>query len=366
MGADFLAGISQALLEKASAALFPKIKDKLGGTSTISNPSATISWGVTAAPTFSLSSAESQSFDTHVSLSVGATPEGGTKVTETVAATASTTVSINGAGKLGLHVADITFATSDPFLQAVLNAKKSDIGATIDSILARIEIPVGPVAGVTFHGYAAGVVNGGLYAAGSLGGPASIQALDTGSGFQVQLSEALVLTLVQTLWWNNPQTSKHFDAHGASVDLKSYSASVSNGQLHLNLSIGGRYSWGHAHWDLRVDTVHAKLDFDIKNYKELWIDHGSTNKPGVSLHPSNFWATIATIALGPVIAAIQLVIYEKLPGDIKDHLDRKVFTVPTLTETFEDVPITVTPSGISIKGAGSSLLLSGNAEIKTT
>lgn len=234
------------------------------------------------------------------------TSKDGTATTATMGVNANCWATIGASGKLSFSVSDLSFATTDRFVIAALSAWNADIPGKVNGLLSAICIPLGPVSGVTFAGYAVSVTEGSAYAAGGLVAPVT-------SGFSITLGEPLVQQAVANLWWNNVQ--KHYSASGADVSLNSYTAAVSNGNVVLTLYLGGNYDSAGAEWDISIDPVTVSLPLQVGANCNIKIGCGTVSRPNVSLDPSNWLAYAYSIAGGIVATIITSTLNDVISGD---------------------------------------------------
>lgn len=366
MSDDFLCGLSQDLLNQISSSIYPSIASKLVVSGTITQPTAaSLTWSVTQAPTFDLGSGIGQTFEIGIVGSLAITPQSGSPTSEPLGATVTCTVQISGSGGLGFNVNDLTFNSQDPFVKAFADAKKQDAINLIESLLETVQIPLGPVEGVTFNGYAAEVRNGVLYAAASVSGNASVdQDLDVSQGgLALSLSSPLLQMVVANVWW--PNTPKTFYPNSdITINLNGYQFIATDSQIGLALSLNGSMSideWlGDADWDIDISTVNVMIGITIDANRNVNIAGGSVSTPDVSLDPSNFLATITSIfTAGIVNLIISQVIQNQIPGSIAQHLSGTIFTIPILTESFQGINFSFTPTNLVLQIAGDQVNVTG-------
>ncbi|MGA8133077.1 hypothetical protein EXW72_04450 [Pseudomonas sp. BCA14] len=368
MSTDFIAGLSQSLLNNASESIFPTVGPKLGDTTSIPEINASLTWSVSAPPKFALAASGSgQTFLVSMPVDLTVTVTGQDPTSSTVGANASARATINGNGVVRLSVTDISFVTNDPFVLGVLNAKKSDIASKVDSLISAISIPLGPINGITFAGYALLIEGGNAYAAGGLSSPVAISQKQppADGGFNLVLTEPLIQQVVANLWWSTVQ--KTYSASGAVVHLNSYSASVNNGNLTLTLNLSGEYSLGPADWDISISPVTATLQVVVDAQRNIRISGGNVSRPSVSITPSNFWAWMATLG-GGVISAITLAILNdvvegQIQETIQGQLTQSLLQIPDLSGNFEGITLKVSPQNLNITGVGNQILLTGTASV---
>ncbi|AHL36878.1 hypothetical protein CD58_14945 [Pseudomonas brassicacearum] len=368
MSTDFIAGLSQSLLNNASESIFPTIAPKLGDTANIPEANASLTWSVSAPPTFSLAASGSgQTFMVSMPVELSVTVTGGDPTSSTVGANASARATVDGNGVVRLSVTDINFVTDDPFVNEILDALKSDIASRVNSLISAIAIPLGPVNGITFAGYALLIDGGNAYAAGGLFSPVAISQKQPPSngGFNLVLTEPLIQQVVANLWWSTVQ--KTYSASGAVVHLNSYNASVNNGNLTLTLNLSGSYSLGPADWDISISPVTATLQVVVDAQRNIRISGGSVSRPSVNITPSNFWAWMATLG-GGVISSITLAILNDVVGGqiqetIQGQLAQSLLQIPDLSGNFEGFTLQVTPQNLNITGVGNQILLTGTASV---
>jgi hypothetical protein len=365
--ADFLLAFSADFLNRASKSIFPTLQPKLSRSESVPEMHLKVAWKVTAPPQFQLTgSGGGQMFILTMPLDITTTPDGGQPAQATSDVNASCRAEIVAGGKLRFTVADLSFTANDPFLQAVLTAKKGDIAAQVNGLISAIQINLALINGITFAGYALQIGQGKGAAGGGLQMPVAIPSIpQLATDFAGYITEALVRQLVQTTFWNS--VPKDYGASGASVHLNSYEAGLSNGQLWMNLHLSGSYSSAGADWDINIGTVNVTLNIAIANGRDVVIQGGNVSRPGVSLHPSNWLAWIYTIGGSIVTSIITAILNDviagKIQSSINDNLHRTLLTVPVLSGGVEGVTITVAPKDLRIVGQGNQLVLSGNADV---
>ncbi|RMB08008.1 hypothetical protein [Eilatimonas milleporae] len=375
MSTDFLAGVNASLLNDTSTSLFPSIKDKIGGTSTITveGVKVSVTWSLTEAPVFDFSQSGTAAFKVDLSLGISVTPEGGKPSSTKVPATADAQAAITGSGDLSFSVTDMTFNSEDPFLQKVLDIKKPEIIGQVQSLLSAIQLPIGPIEGTSFQGYAVAVVSDALNVGATISGGASISSsapTSTDLGLGLVLSNGLMQNVVRNVWWNH--TEKSFRPNSdTTVNINGYSFSVSGGRLNLALNLGGKYELdvgiGTAKWNIDIGTVHVTLNISIDDKNNVNLAGGSVSTPSVSIKPDNFLATITSIAAGPIVTLIlNEVVANMIPGQIKDHLAGTIYTVPTVSSSFQGVDFSLTPDKLSLTVNGSEVDVRGSASVSVT
>lgn len=362
--ADFLAGVSQDQLNQISIAIFPGIKDKLTGTSSSTDPDVTATWAVATPPVFDLCNDGSQDFALKLDLTISLQAGTAKPTSETVQATGACSVAINGDGVLNVHLNDVAFATTDPFLMAVLEARKAAIISTLDTLLRTVNVPVGPIENLTFHGYATQIRNRALYVGGGLSGAPTIETeLPIGPGFAVQLSNTLMQAVVAQSWWAN--TPKSFRPNSdVTVDLRGYAFNVSNGRMSLTLGLGGDIYLdelvGTAHWSINISPVHVDVTVAIDDHRKVNIVGGGVSTPSVSTTPENALAVISScLSMGVLNDVINIIISQKIPGSIQSHLNGTVFTVPVISESFQGVSFSLTPKDLVLQVTGDTVVIQG-------
>lgn len=370
MSADFIGRLGPELLNNASRSIFPTIKPKLGDTTYVPELHLTVTWGASSPPTFDLNTGDpDQTFAVHMPVDLTIQPDGGKASTGTVDVAAKARATIDGNGVLHFSITDLSFATVDPLLLAVLNAKKHDIADKINALISAIAVPLGPIQGITFAGYAI-LIDGNAYAAGGLSAPVRIDRTPViiGDAFNVLFSQALIQRVVDVLWWSTVE--KTYSASGATVHLNGYNATVHDGQVVLNLYLSGDYSAGPATWDIDISPVTAVMRVVVDAQNNVRIDGGTVSRPSVDIKPSNFWAWMATLG-APVIMAITTAIIEnvvegKIQSSIQAQLNQTLLQIPELTGDFEGVTIKVVPQGLAISGQGNQITLSGTAAVSAS
>jgi hypothetical protein len=366
MSADFILSFSAAFMNRASQSIFPAIQPKMSRSGTIPSMHLTVAWGVTAPPQFPFTGAGGgQMFTLTMPLAVTTTPDGGQPQQGTSDVVASCRAIVVAAGRVQFSVVDLTFTSTDPFLQAVLNAKKADITAQVNDFVSAIAIDLAIVEGVNFAGYALQIGQGQGAAAGGLQMPVAIPSTPAlSTDFAAYISQSLVQYIVQTTFW--AQVPKNYSASGADVHLNGYEAGLSNGQLWLNLHLSGTYSSAGADWDINIGTVNVVLNVAVEG-RNLVIRGGNVSRPDVSLHPSNWLAWVYTIGGGIVTAIITAILNNVIGGTIQDNirgsLNRTLLEVPVLSGAIEGVNVTLTPRDLTVSGQGSQLVLTGNADV---
>lgn len=366
MSTDFIAGLSQSLLNRASQSIFEVIKGKLGDSSPVPDLKLTAAWWVDQPPVFNLVAGPSgQTFLVDVVLNLQITPDGGKPNQSTANATATARATFDGSGIVRFSVVDLSFSNADPFVLAVLEAKKSDIAGKVNGLIGAIAVPIGPFGGITFNGFNVLIGGGVAYAAGGLAQPVVINQRQpvADDGFNIVLAESLIQQVV-AIWWNN--VPKDYSASQATVHLGGYSAAVVNGQVVLTLYLGGSLSLGDARWDIDIDPVTATVALAFDSDRNLRITGGSVSRPSVSIKPANFWAWLATIAGGLVsaitVAILNNVVGGKIQDSINDQLAQKLMQIPDLSGTFEGITITVSPRALALSGMGNQFLVTGTAD----
>ncbi|MFN3945399.1 MAG: hypothetical protein ACK4K7_10760 [Allosphingosinicella sp.] len=366
MSADFILSFSAAFLNRASQSVFPAIQPKMSRSGTIPSMQLTVSWGVSAPPQFQFTGAGGgQMFTLTMPLDVTTTPDGGPSQQGTSDVVASCRAIVVAAGSVQFSVADISFTSADPFLQAVLNAKKADITAQVNDFVSTLAIQLNVIDGVHFAGYALQIGQGQGAAAGGLQMPVTIPPTPgLSTDFAAYISQPLLQYIVQTTFW--AQVPKDYSASGADVHLNGYEAGLANGQLWLNLHLSGTYSSAGADWDIDIGTVNVNLNIAVDG-RSLVIRGGDVSRPSVSLNPSNWLAWVYTIGGGIVTAIITAILNDVIGGKIQDsirgNLNRTLMDVPVLNGAFEGVNITLTPRDLAVAGQGSQLVLTGNADV---
>lgn len=368
MSDDFLAGVSQEQLNQLSTEIFPSIREKLTQTSTIGDFGVTLTWAVTSPPSFVLSQFSTNQFEVVVLVCFKINTPQEEQAPENITARGRCEVTISGEGRLGILLSDLSLEVSDLFTKQILNSKKPEIIAVLDQYLSAIEIPLGPVEGVTFLGYATQVRNGVLYAAASVSGDATIdRELTIGSGFGISISNALMQIVVLNTWWAG--TPKSFRPHkDVTIHLNSYSFEVANGQLTLYLRMSGEVKidtgiFGTARWSLSISTVVVNIEVGFDDDLNVVLSGGSVSRPDISADAKNLAAKITKmiVPMGTITASL---VEEKIPGSIRDHLSGTVYTVPVLSEAYEGVAFTVTPCDLSLDVDGSLINVYGSAVLQ--
>jgi hypothetical protein len=367
MSADFILSFSNAFLDRASQSVFPTIQPRLSRSERVSNLNLTIAWTVPKAPQFQLTGGGGgQMFTLTMPLAISITPDNGSKQTAESQAIASCRATITGNGAVHFGLVDLSFSATDPFVQAALNAKKTDIASQVNGFVSAIAINLAIVNGVTFAGYAFAIETGQAAAAGGLTMPVLVPptpALTT--DFAVEIGEPLVQYIVATQFWNT--VDKTYSTSGATVHLNSYSARLFNGQVILQLHLSGDFSIGDAHWDISIDTVTATLNLAVGADNTLRITGGSVSRPGVSLKPANVWAWLATIAASVLGAVTTAILNEVISGKVQDAINgklaRPLFQVPVLGGSIEGISVSITPVDLAVRGVGNQLFLSGNGQV---
>jgi len=366
MSDDFLAGLGQAQLNQISTAIYPSIASKLTISGDITQPvAASLTWNVTQPPTFDLGSGVSQNFNVNIVGTLSITPQQGSSSSEPLGATAVCSVQIGGNGVLGFNVNDLTFTSQDVYVKAFADAKKQAAINLVESLLETVQIPLGPVEGITFNGYAAEVRNGVLYAAASISGNASVdQDLNVGNGLAIAMSNALMQMVVANVWWPNaPKTFRPND--DITINLNSYSFSVANSQMNIVLSLSGSMSideWlGDADWDIDISPVVAQINISIDANRNVNLAGGSVSTPDVSINPDNFLATVTSIfTAGLVNLIISQVIQNQIPGSIAQHLSGSIFQIPILTESFQGINFRFIPTNLALQVNGDQVNITGS------
>lgn len=363
---DFFASVSQHLLNAASKSLFPSIRSKLQGSSSYEN--ITASWSITDAPTFDLSQPQDgRTFQIGLSVHIEAGSDKAPVPTTGICA-----LSISGDGNLSVELNDLTFNTDDKFLSAVLSAKKQDIIGTVDQVLDLIKVPIGPIAGVTFNGYSRGISNDAVNVMGSLGYPGASDAASVGTasdGFRIGMSRNLIYGAVKSLWWDT--TDKTIRPNkDVVIHLNSFDVKVSGDSYSLTLDLSGDIYvdvwFAEAHWSISISTVTIGMNLSI-NDQNVMVTAGSVSKPDVTISPANALAWATTLPFGGASAIIELILSDviagKIPDAIRSAMNTPVFTVPTITETFQGISVNITPKDLSIGVMNDEILITGQADV---
>ena len=366
MPSDFLAGVSEDLLNQASSEVYPGIKSELTETSSIPELDVAVTWAVTAAPVFELDIGTGDIFAMTVECQLDVTPDGGTEVTTPLSASLTCKVSMDGDGILEFFIKDILYDTEDEFLDAILLAKKEAIVSKLDSLLNTIKVPIGQVEGVTFNGFATEIRNSVLYAAGSLSGDASVdQELTVDSGFGISVSNELMQSVVENTWWADSDST--FKKDTLKISLDSYGFDVDDGELILSLELSGTLTLdlflGTARWEVIVSPVTVKLEVDIDSDGNVTIESDSISDVAVVLSPDNFGAGLSSVTAPFTFTAIGLFIGEALQSQLEEYLDQTVFTVPVIKESFGGIEFSVTTSDLGIEVNGSQIDITGSAAV---
>lgn len=367
MAYDFLAGVSQNLLNNISIQVYPSIKDKLEISGNILQPAAAlVQWNTSAAPSFDLSANDTQNFKINVPSTLTITPQGGNASSEQLNLTGSCLTSIDGSGNLRFSISDIAFNSADPFVIAFLNIKKQDIINLVANLLATINIPLGPVEGITFNGYATQIDNSVFYAAGSVSGGGAFSSPGIGGDLGLILSNTIMQTIVANQWWS--RTPKSFRPNSdLTINLNSYGFDVAGNQMVLTLNLSGGYELdeglGNADWSVSIDPVTVLININIDANNNVVLAGGSVSTPGVSFNPENFLATVTSIATGDLIGLIiSQVISNDIPGTISSYLSGTIFTIPVLHETFQGISFSVAPTNLTLSVSNSQVVITGSAK----
>lgn len=353
MSSDFLVGIDQTLLNNISAEIYPGIKEKLSQTSDIPNLKLKATWSVDAPPKFDLSKDSSGAFDLNLSIKILATPDsGGQPTSETVPVSGSCVANIKG-DVVVFSLQDFTFQ-ADPFLTAIVDAKKGEIISMVNNLLQGLQIKLGPVTGVSFSNYAWQIKGGAFYTAGSINGAASIDNTLpplNNNLLGISLSEALVKTVVQNTWWASAPKTIHASSD-VTVNLNGYSLSVTD-KINISLSLGGDVyvdeGLATAHWSLNISTVNISLNISIDQSNNVVMAGGSISTPTVILVPANWLAGIESVGAGLIgNIVVDAVVSNQVPGGIRQYLNGKVFPIPDVSENFQGVNLKITPKNLEI------------------
>lgn len=366
MPADFLLSFSAAFMNRASHSIFPTLQPRMNRSETVPEMHLSVAWSVSSPPQFQFTGAGGgQMFTLTMPLDVTITPDGGQPQQGTSEVLASCRAIVVADGQVQFSVVDLSFTATDPFLQAVLTAKKADIAAQVNEFVSAISISLSIVDGVTFAGYALQIGQGQGAAGGGLQMPVTIPSTPPlSTDFAAYISETLVQYVVQTQFWAT--VPKSYSASGADVHLNGYEAGLSNGQLWMNLHLSGTYSSAGAEWDIAIGTVHVTLSIQVSG-NDLVIRGGQVSRPDVSLQPSNWLAWVYTIGGGLVTAIITAILNDVIGGKIQDNistnLDRTLLTVPSLSGGVAGVTVSIRPKDLSVSGQGNRLVLTGNADV---
>ena len=124
---------------------------------------------------------------------------------------------------------------------------------------------------------------------------------------------------------------------------------------------------GTAKWNIDIGTVHVTLNISIDDKNNVNLAGGSVSTPSVSIKPDNFLATITSIAAGPIVTLLlNEVVANMIPGQIKDHLAGTIYTVPTVSSSFQGVDFSLTPDKLSLTVNGSEVDVRGSASVSVS
>jgi hypothetical protein len=360
---DFLAGITVGPLNNAIVQVFPQITNSLSGG--YSSEGLTIEWQIEKYPTFNIPGSDNGTFTVEAPLKVKAI-QGHTPSTAGATLTIECQISVNGSGVVSFSANDVKTFSTDRLLQIILSTQKPQILSAIQNILDCVQIPVGPIEGISFSSYKATVSYWTLLVGAGL--PGTELSLPDPSpfsgGFGVVMSKNLLAQFVNNNWWAN-QPRSYRPNKDCTIDVNGYQFDLTT-EMSITLDFSGDIELdegvGTARWSIDISPVTAVLDLSVQD-KKIHISAGGVTKPHVSTHAKNFLAKVTSIAFN-VGKAVDGAISNGVQSRIQGQLDRDIFTVPVIPEQIGGYSFTITPTDLDIEIKDSGyIMVSGEINV---
>lgn len=380
---DFAVVVPLQLLNKCVVSVFPYIMSQCTGTLTDPGANVSVEFSLVSPPSIIGRFVNDASTLNHVgfafSLLLTVRSAGG----EVQAVSAMATGEVNVIQRSGQLVAvsggalELTVVPSnDPFLKAVLNAKKSDLISYIDKTLSLLHVStllpgifprMTPLEAVTkptkipylTDRFVFGAHN--AFAAMPMNDPPRllsepVNLMSTGHDiFRVQLAFSVIDKIAREQFWD--PLPKEFSDSGAKVTLSDFKLSAVGTIITLSVSISGTVRPSvplvpDPEWGIYPSgTLQVRVEVYINQSNELRLRYVDSVVPKITLNPNNAAAEVYGALIPGLAAIVQIVVGGAVVDKISElitNFDKPILKIPSGTFVVGNKRVTLVPDNLDL------------------
>lgn len=355
-----MAAITEETLNNGAERLLPELKELLGtqkATTPIDGVNTRFQWELASPPQFTIN--RNRQFQIELPLAVS-TEVKEIKKNITGSILACCQVSTTGEGKPVFTIMKVFTSSEAPVLGIIVKDWQMDLEYAIKKIMNLIQLPIGPIKGLTYSGHQIGTVHNALIAIASTGGaPLCLPETNPlSSDFGAFISRNTFAQFINENWWSHQEKSVGIQPH-VIMDLTHYEFSMS-GKMSISLYMQGQIKIGEGYfgllWDIKVSPVIFDLNVVIEGDR-IMINPLFPNTPQVTLNAESAGAKMSHLFTQEKAESMVLeFISGTIMTDMRESLSTVFLSFLPITETISEGNVTIRVGDLTKQIEGSEFV----------